>query len=412
MTGGEIDDRRRRRPRSRAPTTAPGGGEPPAPLYTFVSLGNPHCVVEADDPDVLDLAAVGAPIERHPWFPNRTNVEFYRPLGGHEIRMRVWERGAGETLSSGSGSTAAAVAAVVAGRAERPVTVHPDGGYARRRGRRRPRRPADRPGRSTSTAASSQPTSRPRWRRSRCAIASARPALPPYLFAELERKIAERRRGGGRRDLAGHRRSRPADARRGGRRRPQRQVARPDTHQYPSNRGRAGVPRGGGRVLQAAASASTLDPETEVLPLLGGKEGVAHVCFVDARPRRRLPGGRPRLPGLHLGDAARGRGAGADAADAREHGFQPDLEAIPAAVSGPRQPALLQLPQQPDRRRLEDRLLRAAGAFGLEHERPDRARQRLLRDHVRRLRGAELPAGARARARPASRCSRSRSRTT
>ncbi len=110
------------------PDHAPDGGEPPAPLYTFVTLGNPHCVIESEGVDGLDLAAVGPPIERHPWFPNRTNVEFYRPLGGHEIRMRVWERGAGETLSSGSGSSAAAVAAVVAGHAESPVTVHTDGG--------------------------------------------------------------------------------------------------------------------------------------------------------------------------------------------------------------------------------------------------------------------------------------------
>jgi diaminopimelate epimerase len=113
------------------PDHRPGSGAPPAERYTFVSVGNPHCVVEVDDPDVLDLRAVGEPIERHPWFPNRTNVEFYRPLEEHEIRMRVWERGAGETLSSGSGSTAAAVAAVVNGRASAPVTVRLDGGSLR-----------------------------------------------------------------------------------------------------------------------------------------------------------------------------------------------------------------------------------------------------------------------------------------
>jgi diaminopimelate epimerase len=107
---------------------APDGGPPPAADYTFVSIGNPHCVIEVDDPEQLDLAALGSPIERHHWFPNRTNVEFYRPLSRHEIRMRVWERGAGETLSSGSGSSAAAVAAVVNGRASSPVTVHLDGG--------------------------------------------------------------------------------------------------------------------------------------------------------------------------------------------------------------------------------------------------------------------------------------------
>ena len=111
-----------------SPDHRPGAGPAPAPAYTFVSIGNPHCVIEVDDPEPLDLAVVGAPIEHHPWFPNRTNVEFYRPVSPHEIRMRIWERGAGETLSSGSGSSAAAVAAVVGGRAQSPVTVHLDGG--------------------------------------------------------------------------------------------------------------------------------------------------------------------------------------------------------------------------------------------------------------------------------------------
>jgi diaminopimelate epimerase len=111
-----------------SPDHAPVGGSPPADRYTFVSLGNPHCVIEVDDPEAVDLAAVGAPIEHHPWFPNRVNVEFYRPLTRHELRMRVWERGAGETLSSGSGSSATAVAAVVNGHADSPVTVHLDGG--------------------------------------------------------------------------------------------------------------------------------------------------------------------------------------------------------------------------------------------------------------------------------------------
>jgi diaminopimelate epimerase len=107
---------------------APGQGPPPAPDYTFVSVGNPHCAIETPDVDALDLAVAGPAVEHHPWFPNRTNVEFWRPVSPHEIRLRVWERGAGETLSSGSCATAAAVAAVTAGRAESPVTVHCDGG--------------------------------------------------------------------------------------------------------------------------------------------------------------------------------------------------------------------------------------------------------------------------------------------
>jgi diaminopimelate epimerase len=114
-----------------APDHRPDGGAPPAERYTFVSLGNPHCVIEMGgerELRTLDLAAVGPPIERHAWFPNRTNVEFYLPLAQDRIAMRVWERGAGETRSSGSGASAAAVAAVVAGRARSPVTVELDGG--------------------------------------------------------------------------------------------------------------------------------------------------------------------------------------------------------------------------------------------------------------------------------------------
>ena len=106
----------------------PAGGPPPAPAYTFVSVGNPHCAIETADVDELDLAVAGPPVEHHAWFPNRANVEFWRPLSAHRIRLRVWERGAGETRSSGSCATAAAVAAVVAGRATSPVTVVCDGG--------------------------------------------------------------------------------------------------------------------------------------------------------------------------------------------------------------------------------------------------------------------------------------------
>lgn len=109
----------------------PDDGEPPAGRYTFVSLGNPHCVIELDDDEqlrALDLGRIGPPIERHPFFPNRANVEFFRVAGDDRIVMRVWERGAGETLSSGSGASAAAVAAVASGRVRSPVSVELDGG--------------------------------------------------------------------------------------------------------------------------------------------------------------------------------------------------------------------------------------------------------------------------------------------
>jgi diaminopimelate epimerase len=96
--------------------------------FQHVSIGNPQCAIQWDDGlEDLDLAALGAPIERHELFPNRTNVSFWRQTGPDEIRARIFERGVGETMSSGTGATGAAVAAVLRG-ADSPVTVHLDGG--------------------------------------------------------------------------------------------------------------------------------------------------------------------------------------------------------------------------------------------------------------------------------------------
>jgi diaminopimelate epimerase len=96
--------------------------------FQHVSIGNPQCVIEAgDELDDLDLAALGPPIERNELFPNRTNVAFIRIDSDHEVRARIFERGVGETLSSGTGASASAVAAVLRG-AVSPVTVKLDGG--------------------------------------------------------------------------------------------------------------------------------------------------------------------------------------------------------------------------------------------------------------------------------------------
>jgi diaminopimelate epimerase len=95
--------------------------------FRHVSVGNPQCTVEVEDPDALDLAAIGPVIERAPLFPNRTNVSFWRALAPNQIRARIFERGVGETLSSGTGACGAAVAHVVGGGTS-PVTVHLDGG--------------------------------------------------------------------------------------------------------------------------------------------------------------------------------------------------------------------------------------------------------------------------------------------
>jgi len=89
---------------------------------TLLNVGNPQCAVPVNHFD-FDWRALGASIESHPYFPNRTNVSFIMPAGPHEIEARFYERGAGETLSSGTGSTGAAVAAVLRGMATSPVQV-------------------------------------------------------------------------------------------------------------------------------------------------------------------------------------------------------------------------------------------------------------------------------------------------
>ncbi len=89
---------------------------------TILDVGNPQCAVLVDDLD-FDWKELGREIEGHPHFPRRTNVSFARVVDAHTIEARFYERGAGPTLSSGTGSTGAAVAAVLSGRVESPVRV-------------------------------------------------------------------------------------------------------------------------------------------------------------------------------------------------------------------------------------------------------------------------------------------------
>jgi diaminopimelate epimerase len=95
---------------------------------TCVSMGNPHCVVFVDDVAALPLADIGPRFERHPFFPKRVNTEFIRVASRTRLEMRVWERGAAETMACGTGACAAAVAAARTGRAERHTTVALAGG--------------------------------------------------------------------------------------------------------------------------------------------------------------------------------------------------------------------------------------------------------------------------------------------
>lgn len=103
-------------------------GDDPGLAHRFVSLGNPHCVVMVDDVESFPLAREGPRLEHHAWFPQRANVEVVGVLDPHRLRMRVWERGVGETRACGSGACASAVAAVVDGRCQSPVRVEMPGG--------------------------------------------------------------------------------------------------------------------------------------------------------------------------------------------------------------------------------------------------------------------------------------------
>ena len=191
--------------------------------------------------------------------------------------------------------------------------------------------------------------------------------LPPYLFAELERKIAEKRAAGvdvislgiGDPDLPS-----PAivveEA--------QRQVARPDTHQYPSNRGRPAFREAVADFYQRRFGVE-LDPDTEILPLLGGKEGVAHICWAMLDPGDVCLAADPGYPVYTSGAQL----CGAEpvlmpltAANA----FQPDLDSIPAEVRRRANLLFCNYPNNPTGAVIEDDFYERLARYGLEHQVP------------------------------------------
>ena len=95
---------------------------------TCVSMGNPHGVVFVDSVDNLDLEKIGPKFENHPMFPDRVNTEFIEVIDENTLKMRVWERGAGETLACGTGACASAYAAYLTHRTGNKVLVHLTGG--------------------------------------------------------------------------------------------------------------------------------------------------------------------------------------------------------------------------------------------------------------------------------------------
>ena len=122
--------------RSRIPMTGPEGEVVDEPLevldrvfrITAVNMGNPHCVTFVENVSSFDLVKYGPRIENHPAFPERVNAHFVQVVDRTHLKMRVWERGSGETLACGTGACATCVAAVLNGLVDREVTVHLLGG--------------------------------------------------------------------------------------------------------------------------------------------------------------------------------------------------------------------------------------------------------------------------------------------
>jgi LL-diaminopimelate aminotransferase len=195
-------------------------------------------------------------------------------------------------------------------------------------------------------------------------IAERVASLPPYLFAELERKIAEKRQAGvdvislgiGDPDVP----SPTAVVEEA-----QRQVARPDTHRYPSNRGRAAFREAVASFYRGRFGVE-LDPETEVLPLLGGKEGVAHVCWSMLDPGDVCLAADPGYPVYTSGPLL----AGAEPVLmplTPENAFQPDLEAIPPDVRRRANLLFCNYPNNPTGAVIEDDFFERLARFGLEN---------------------------------------------
>jgi len=117
--------------RSEIPMEGPPGRVVNEPLkagdttykITAVSMGNPHCVIFTPDVEKISLHVAGPFLENHPVFPRKTNVEFVQVINQDEVNMRVWERGAGETMACGTGACAAAVAGVINGYTSRRLSV-------------------------------------------------------------------------------------------------------------------------------------------------------------------------------------------------------------------------------------------------------------------------------------------------
>ena len=219
-------------------------------------------------------------------------------------------------------------------------------------------------------------------------------AIPPYMFAELERRIADEARRGNRRDQPRDRRPRHARPTRYVVEAMQEAVADPATQKYPSNRGRAGVPRGVRRLLRLQRFGVEIDPETEVIPAIGAKECIYNLCFAFLDPGDVALASDPGYPVYTGGPILAGAEAELLPLRARAR-----LRARTSTRSRPRtleaaRLIFLNYPNNPTGAVVPEGFFERVVELRPRARDPRRPRQRLLGDDLRRLRRAELPGDA------------------
>ena len=293
-------------------------------------------------------------------------------IDGSRVRARIFERGVGETLSSGTGASGAAVTAFLRGAAE------PDHGRARRRrargrGRRRPRRAPHRLGRAglrrRALGRAARGARRPglsrranthrfprRWE------SPIRPSAwrrcPPYMFAELERRVAEKRAAGHRRDQPRDRRPRPADlpAHRRGDAGGGRRARQPEVPEQPRPRPSSARPS---PTSTSERFGVEIDPETEVIPAIGAKECIYNLCFAFLDPGDVALASDPGYPVYTGGPILAGADAGAAAAASPSSASPPTSTRSPPRSRARARLMFLNYPNNPTGAVVPDGLLRA-----------------------------------------------------